>query len=121
MYGQSQRKKVDGWLSETDARIFELILKQQSDLGIIGSVAEIGLHHGKSFILLCSFLQPNEKAYGIDIFESQTLNLDSSGRGNKEQLLEHLQRFDCDMSQIILDERLSELVKASEIRLSAGE
>jgi len=120
MYGQSQRKTVEGWLSETDAKIFELILKQQSDLGLVGSVAEIGLHHGKSFILLCTFLQPNEKAYGIDVFESQILNLDSSGLGNKRKLLGNLHRFYCDMSQIILDERQSELVKVSEIQVAVG-
>ena len=120
MYGQSQRKTVEGWLSETDAKIFELILKQQSDLRLVGSVAEIGLHHGKSFILLCTFLQSNEKAYGIDVFESQMLNLDSSGSGNKKRLLGNLHRFDCDMSQVILDGRQSELVNASEIRVAVG-
>jgi len=120
MYAQSQRKTVEGWFSETDARIFELILKQQSELGLIGSIAEIGLHHGKSFILLCKFLQSNEKAYGIDIFDSQILNLDSSGSGSKEQLLRNMQRFDCDMSRIILDGRLSEVVKVSEIQEAVG-
>jgi len=120
MYGQSQRKTVEGWLSETDAKVFELILKQQSDLGLIGSVAEIGLHHGKSFILLCTFLRSREKAYGIDIFESQVLNLDSSGSGNKGKLLGNLHRFDCDMSQVILDGRQSELVKVFEILEAVG-
>lgn len=120
MYRHSQRKTVEGWFSETDARIFELILKQQSDLGMIGSVAEIGLHHGKSFILLCDVLQPTEKAYGIDVFDNQTLNLDFSGSGSREKLLENLQKFNCNMSQIILDGRPSELVTATEIKATAG-
>jgi len=120
MYGKAQRKTVEGWLSETDARIFELILEQQSDLGIIGSVAEIGLHHGKSFIVLCSCLKYSEKAYGIDLFESQSLNLDSSGFGSKDRVLGNLQRFGCDMSRVVLDGRLSELVKASDIQSAVG-
>jgi hypothetical protein len=120
MYRKSHRKTVEGWLSETDARIFELILKHQSDLGLTGSIAEIGLHHGKSFIHLCNFLQSSEKAYGIDVFESQMLNLDSSGLGSKELLLDNLKRFDCDMSKIILDDRSSEVVKVSEIREAVG-
>ena len=121
MYGRSQRKMVEGWLAETDAKIFELILNQQSNLGINGSVTEIGLHHGKSFILLCNLLQSSEKAYGIDLFDAQTLNLDSSGLGSRRQLLGHLQRFGCDISRIVLDGRLSELVKATEIRLAVGD
>lgn len=46
--------------------------------------------------------------------------MDSSGLGSKDQLLRNLERFDCDMSQIILDERLSELVKFSDIQEAVG-
>jgi hypothetical protein len=121
MYGSAERKTVQGWLSEIDARIFELLLSSQSSLGLNGSVAEIGLHHGKSFILMCSFLQPTENAYGIDVFESQDLNLDSSGSGNKQALIGHLQRFECDLSKVILDCRLSGNVRASDVTNSVGE
>jgi len=121
MLRASVRKKIKGWLSEIDARIFELLLKQQSISGIAGSTAEIGLHHGKSFIFLCTSLRPDESAYGIDLFDLQNLNLDSSGKGDREILLENLRKFDFDTSKVVLDQRASESVNSSDILSAVGE
>jgi hypothetical protein len=118
MYNSRNRKKIKGWFSEIDARIFELLLRYQSEVGLVGSVAEIGLHHGKSFILLCSQIQDIEKAYGVDVFKAQHLNLDSSGLGNKEVLMKNLQKFDCNPEQIVLDGRESEKVMPEDIILA---
>ncbi len=115
MYTATDRNQVEGWLSEIDARIIELLLSYQKNNEIRGSIAEIGLHHGKLFILLCTFLQKNEKAYGIDIFDSQALNLDSSGSGNKGILVKNLIKYKCDMQNIILDPRESEKVNSADV------
>ncbi len=115
MYRAAERKKVEGWFSEIDARVFELLLGYQTSNEIHGSVAEIGLHHGKSFILLCTSLQKNEKAYGIDVFDSQDLNLDSSGFGNKNLLIKNLIKYKCEMPNIVLDSRESQKVQSTDV------
>ena len=63
------------------------MLSHQNRTGIDGSLAEIGLHHGKSFIALCLGLVGDQKAYGIDVFENQSLNLDHSGKGVRDTVL----------------------------------
>jgi len=120
MYEAAERKKVEGWLSEIDARVIDLLLSYQKAKGVSGSIAEIGLHHGKLFVLLCTFLQNNEKAYGIDIFDSQVLNLDSSGSGNQGILLKNLTKYKCDMQNIILDPRESEKVNSADVVNAVG-
>ena len=52
-YCASGRKQVHGWLNPVDAEMFLQILLLQDSLGIQGGTAEIGVHHGKSFIPLC--------------------------------------------------------------------
>ena len=67
-YNYRNRRKIKGWLSEIDNSIFETILGFQNNSKIIGATAEIGLHHGKSFIPLFLHLTDEERAYGIDLF-----------------------------------------------------
>ena len=75
-YCASGRKQVHGWLNPVDAEMFLQVLLLQDGLGIQGGTAEIGVHHGKSFIPLCLGLRDNERALCIDIFEDQSHNVD---------------------------------------------
>jgi len=84
-----------------------------------GGAVEIGLHHGKSFISLCLALRDDQKAYGIDIFEEQALNLDHSGHGDRQTVEQNLARLGVDNA--ILDARSSERVHASDILNAVGE
>src|SRR6478735_1435937 len=43
---------VDGWLSSAAAATICTLSQRQRELNVVGSVAEIGIHHGKLFILL---------------------------------------------------------------------
>jgi len=54
----------------------------QHDFGVKGHVGEIGVHHGKLFILLYLLARNDENAIAIDIFDQQELNIDKSGRGD---------------------------------------
>lgn len=121
-YCTKGKDRVDGWLGSIDARILYVILLNQIDRAISGSVAEIGVHHGKSFILLCLALKNNEKAYAIDVFEQQELNLDGSGRGDRVVFCENLRRFgvDADSDAIKIDARSSLDVSPADIIDSAG-
>ena len=87
-------KDVEGWLAYIDGEILQTILiGQAGPLMVRGACAEIGVHHGKSFIALCLGLAPPEKAYCIDIFSDQHLNRDRSGNGNREILERNLLKF----------------------------
>jgi hypothetical protein len=59
-----------------------------------GGVLEIGVHHGKFYMLLNSVTDVNERSYAVDVFENQELNIDKSGKGSKELFLDNLANVD---------------------------
>lgn len=119
-YIVSGRKRIEGWFGRVDAEIFHLLTAYQRRHALGGSVAEIGLHHGKSFIALCLALQPGEQAYGIDLFESQHLNLDDSGSGVRAQVERNLSRAGIARSSVVLDGRSSDQVSREDILSRVG-
>ena len=112
--------KVAGWLCRLDAEIFGLVTEHQNRNELHGSVVEIGLHHGKSFIVLCLSLREGQRAYGIDLFEQQSLNLDRSGKGHRNAVERNLQAAGVDRSAVILDARPSTRVSPGDILGSVG-
>lgn len=85
---------VHGWLHFTTAIGFLELLWQQEERGASGQgIAEIGIHHGKSFLVLVAGARPDERLFAIDLFERQDLNVDHSGEGNRKILLDHLANF----------------------------
>lgn len=52
---------------------------KQHELGIYGSVGEIGVHHGKFLIPIVGNALAGEPAVALDLFEDQTGNVDTSG------------------------------------------
>jgi hypothetical protein len=83
---------VDGWLQLGAARLIVEIASVQSQLNVSGHVAEIGVHEGKLFILLCLLRSPGEEAVAIDVFDKQDLNRDKSGRGSRGPFEKNLKR-----------------------------
>lgn len=59
----------------------------------MGNVGEIGVHHGRYFILLELLRRDGERAAAIDVFDLQHLNRDKSGKGSKEKLRANLLRY----------------------------
>jgi len=85
--------EVEGWV---DPNIFKF-LKFLADLEINNSldgVLEIGVHHGKFFILLRSLLESNAHSVAIDVFDRQDLNIDSSGSGSLVRFKHSLSLYD---------------------------
>ena len=80
-------KQVEGWLVPTTAHIMAALADEQTRLGIKGDLAEIGVHHGKSFLTLATSLAPGEKIFAIDVFEDQHKNIDQSGRGDRQMFV----------------------------------
>ncbi len=64
--------EVVGWLTPVDREITRLLGQHQSRLGIGGNIAEIGVFHGKLFILLLLMLHEGERALAIDPFTGTT-------------------------------------------------
>jgi len=90
---------VDGWLRTEAALVIAALSDRQHALSMRGGVAEIGVHHGKLFILLYLLSRTPEKAVAIDLFADQHLNVDLSGSGD-------LHKFRRNLAQHADDERL---------------
>src|SRR6266568_1337598 len=86
-------QKVDGWLNRSTATYLGALEVLQRELGIDGDVCEIGVYHGKSFLCLALGLPAHQRAFAIDLFEDQHLNVDGSGRGNRGILEQNLARW----------------------------
>lgn len=118
-YSRSGKNSVGGWLARCDAELFEALLTVQVERNIVGAVAEIGVHHGKSFIPM-AISNGGQKCYAIDIFGRQDLNIDASGSGDKQQFLANLQRFGVATDGIVIDQRLSTVVQPADIEAKVG-
>ena len=89
---KSNFEKIEGWCS---ARLFDVFSDIVREIGEPDrGVAEIGVHHGKFFMLLNSLTTGKSPSYAIDIFEQQSLNIDYSGSGNLKKFQNNLKKFD---------------------------
>jgi Methyltransferase domain len=84
---------VEGWMPLGAAKIIVAISNAQRNLQVGGHVAEIGVHHGKLFVLLCLLAREGESAVAVDLFNDQHKNIDNSGEGNREKLQSNLRRY----------------------------
>lgn len=110
-------RRIEGWLAWTDFAIMRRLVSEQNATG--GAVAEIGVHHGKSFIALAAF-SGRRPLYAVDLFGDQASNIDKSGAGSRERFVANLDRFGIDRRRITIDERLSSAVTADDMRRVAG-
>ena len=80
LYRQNGFQLIEGWCSEA---IFDVIqLVDDAGINSSGGVLEIGIHHGKLFLLLNQTVSPEYKSYAVDVFDDQHLNIDKSGGGS---------------------------------------
>jgi hypothetical protein len=119
-YVRSGSKSVAGWLGRVDSQLWLEILNYQRERHINGGLAEIGVHHGRSFIALGLALQDGEKAYAIDVFEDQAKNLDGSGLGDRGRFEANLARFHVERSRVVIDARGSDVVAPDDILSKVG-
>jgi Methyltransferase domain len=112
--------KVDGWLNSYSAKYIKALAETQDRLGERGAVGEIGVHHGKLFILLALSTLADEGAFGIDVFGDQHLNADASGKGDKEILLSNIHKWAAGVKGVEIIQKLSFDVTASELLEKCG-
>ncbi len=111
---------VQGWLDDFSARVLLELARFQTAQGMRGGVAEIGVHHGKLFLLLYLATQEGEPALAIDVFGLQHLNVDKSGRGDKAVFLRHVDRLAGTREGLTLIEDSSLNLKAEDLVRAHG-
>jgi hypothetical protein len=102
-YLRSGYRYVDGWLYPAAAQAIAHLSVEQRRANAVGGVAEIGVHHGKLFILLYLLTSENEPAVAIDLFSRQELNAELSGAGDLERLKKNLRRY-ADVDRLVVYE-----------------
>jgi hypothetical protein len=105
--------RVPGWLDNYSARFIAEIARIQAARGLKGSVAEIGVHMGRLFILLRLLAAPYERALAIDVFQNQQLNIDGSGAGDERRFRANLERW-ASMHNV-------EIIRDSSLNVTAGD
>ena len=83
---------VEGWLTPLSARVLAFLLDQQTRLGVRGSVGEIGVHHGKLFLVAYLATRRDERAFAVDVFDLQEFNTDGSGKGDRDRFVANVER-----------------------------
>jgi Methyltransferase domain len=119
-YVQRGHKAVGGWLDPSAIDIIATISRQQAKLGVSGGVSEIGIHHGRLFILLHLLRQGSERSAAYDLFEMQDENIDASGLGDKAIFLDNLRRYGGDTERIVVKSRNSLDMTAAEVLADVG-
>jgi len=112
-------RQVDGYLQSGSASVIWSIFDVQDELEIAGNIAEIGVYHGKLFILMCHSLRAEERAFAVDAF-------DSIPEIQGIKTAEDQQRFSADnicsnLEQNNIDADLVKLVVADSQALTAAE
>jgi Methyltransferase domain len=85
--------EIPGWLDNYSARFIAELGRIQARRGTKGSVAEIGVHMGRLFILLGLHAASDERALALDVFHDQELNVDGSGGGDEMQFRNNVERW----------------------------
>lgn len=99
-YIRGKHKRVHGWLEQRSAEVIGGLAQYQVVKELTGAVGEIGVHHGKLFILLALSATDQEKTFAIDVFEQQELNTDKSGMGERGVFTFNLSRNGIDPASV---------------------
>jgi hypothetical protein len=111
---------VNGWLRPGAAETIVALDRQLRSTNVAGGVAEIGVHHGKLFILLYLLCSGDEAAVAVDIFSQQHLNVDHSGAGNLEIFTANLKKH-ADLDRLVVQEGDSTLLNSTDlVKLGRG-
>lgn len=101
-YATKGHRTVEGWLAPVAVKAIVEIASLQSVSSVKGPICEIGVHHGRLFILLHLLAEKQEKSVAWDLFQNQEENFDDSGKGSREMLVKNLKLHSCDMEQIVI-------------------
>jgi hypothetical protein len=118
---QLRFRKIEGWIHPFTALILISLARHQTSQNINGNMAEIGVHHGKSFLPLYFALSDGEFAIAIDVFEDQQHNFDQSGRGDRNKFLNNVKRYAGDCTRLRIIQRNSLEITTADFTALGGE
>jgi len=84
---------VQGYLTPLDARLIAALLAYQNQNRIRGYLCEIGVHHGRLFLMLALARQYGERSLGIDLFEDDAINISCQQPGRDRALFVNARRL----------------------------
>jgi hypothetical protein len=119
-YLRSGIRHVSGWLDSRSAEIIATLGLYQPSVDTNGSVGEIGVHHGKLFILLDLLRRPGEKSFAVDLFDDQVENVDQSGLGDIRRFSENLERYSRGPQSVVMFRRNSIGLRPEELLEACG-
>jgi hypothetical protein len=109
-------RKVEGWLNPFSARAIATLATAQPRPGALG---EIGVHHGKLFIVLALCAAPEERLFAIDVFGKASLNLDRSGAGDERRFRANVKLWAGREDVVVLTDSSLD-VRAETVRAACG-
>lgn len=92
-YRRIGQRRVRGWVDPESLDVLRVVRDAQEVAGVTGSVAEIGVHHGRLFIGLQLLVPAGTPAVAIDLFDNQAENADGSGKGDRERFEANVRRW----------------------------
>lgn len=114
-------REIDGWLSADALFAIEALADQQRSDGVDGGVAEIGVHHGQLLIFLALLVEPDGHAVGYDLFDRQSENVDGSGLGDQQIVLDHAASFGLPADRFELVQTNSLDIKSGDVIADLGD
>jgi hypothetical protein len=99
-YIQDGYRQVEGWLQLPVLWALSRVAGFQSAQKIVGASCEIGVHHGRFLLAIENVTPAGQKCYGVDIFDSQHLNIDSSGKGSHQIFTENAAQYAAEPDRI---------------------
>lgn len=97
-YVASSMKTVHGYLTTLDARLIKALLLHQRENHIVGHLCEIGVHHGRLFLMLALTRRAGERALAIDLFEDDARNATGPHAGRDRALFRNARRLGLELS-----------------------
>jgi hypothetical protein len=132
IYMSKGMPEVIGWFDYQALLVLRVLSAHQLANGITGGVAEIGVHHGKSFAALALLNldasttdnSVDYRAVAVDVFDDQLLNTDGSGEGDLEIFRDTLRTWcgeDClDPKRFAIIQQDSRTLSAHQVIADSG-
>jgi hypothetical protein len=114
-YLKTGHKLVEGWLLPGAVKMVAAIGQVQIEQNITGNIAEIGVYHGKLFVLLYLLSRDTERVVAVDWFSANVDNSDLS----QSQLLSNLKRHADDLRLVIHEGDSTEIGADDLVRLAS--
>jgi hypothetical protein len=90
---------VQGYLTSLDAELIAALLSYQNENKIAGHLCEVGVHHGRLFLMLALARRAGDRALAIDLFEDDAVNANSQHGGRDRALFANAHRLGIELSE----------------------